>query len=148
MKTEAIRYQSERIDLCVVLRAATISDGIRFSIWQNEAIENHHDGDPTAGYIRTVLHPVMCAALDVDESHIILDGIPLSLPPAYDDFSRLPEIPLEIINQWYQAARAINPQWEPQGNSEKKESVTTSINASPGSISRRGRKGKRSNSQT
>lgn len=149
MKTdiEPIVYQDEHINLCIVLRRATIMDDLRFNIWQQEALANATGADQIERYARLVVHPMCCAAIDTSQSRIVLEGETLPMPPDWNAFAHLPSVPLEIINRWHQTAERLNPQWLPQDNSEKKAGQTSSTNGLRASTSRRARGARRSNTR-
>lgn len=146
--TEPIVYQDEHVDLKIVLRPALITDGLRFSIWQLEASQHQNGDDTIARYARMSVHPTCCAAIDTEQSHLIIDGVSVALPPSWDVWSHLPTVPIEILNRWYGEARALNPQWEVQEASEKKGSAMTSTGGLPISTSHRAKKGRRNNTRT
>jgi hypothetical protein len=148
MKTETIEYKDEHVDLKIVLRPALIPDGLRFDIWQNEAFQNVNGDDAIARYVRAVVHPTCCAALHIEQSHLIIDGQALALPPDWETFAHLPQLPTRVLNEWYNKARALNPQWEAQEPSEKKVTAPISTSGSPGSTSRRARGVRRSSTRT
>jgi hypothetical protein len=148
MKTETVEYQDEHIDLKIVLRPALIPDGLRFDIWQNEAFANFDGEDAIARYVRAVVHPTCCAALQIEQSHLVIDGQALALPPDWEAFAHLPQLPTHVLNEWYNKARLLNPQWEAQEASEKKVTAPISTSALPISTSRRARGVRRSNTQT
>jgi len=132
-KEKSIEYRDGEYAVRIVVRKATISDGIQRSLMVVAARREQPIGDDpdprelTKRVLAAMTYPTCVSATVLIEN---LDGAetPLNFPISIEDFSNLPD---RLVIRWENAVSEMNPHWVPGANLEEEEADAAGEAAEP-----------------